>query len=138
MKKKNTRNTGEKTVEKHIAKSKKATTIIERAKAYSDIRKSIDNRVLTGAIMEQIRLALGVPQAAVARDMGVSITAFRQWESGQSVPSEDKYRMLQDYFCVYTDDDVKVILSEGEKITLSLEEIESLDDLMDSLTDGQN
>ena len=127
----------ERTLERDVANMGDAATILERAKMYADRRRAIETRVLTGRIMERIRTTLGIPQIAVARDMGVSLTALRQWESGQSIPTEEKYQRVQDYFCVYTDDDVDAILAEGERLGLTQSEIDELDGLMSELLEEQ-
>ena len=131
MKKK--KNDGTKAIEKQLANDGGARTLLDRAKAYAVMKKGIEGRVLTGNVMEELRSAFGISQSAVSRDIGVSITAYRQWESGQSIPSEKKYKMLQDYFCVYNEDDIKAVLSEVDKIALTSEEAGSLEDLMNDI-----
>jgi len=122
------------TIEKQMIKDGSVKkTILERAKFLQKIKKEIGGRVLTPPIMEQIRTALGVSQSAISRDLGVSITAYRQWECGQSVPAADNYEMLQDYFCIHTEEDIDIVLTGLTEMELTSEEVGSLEGFIDEL-----
>ena len=119
-------------IDKALAKDKAKGTILERAKIISNLRKSVTDRPLTGMVMEQIRTASGASQSLVSRDLGVSLTAYRQWETGIAIPSEESYGVLEDYFCVYSEDDVHEIL---DRLTNQDTFTEDLDAIIDELID---
>ena len=99
-------------IDKELANKAKQLSILDRAKSIREVRKKMKDRVLTGAVMERLRVASGASQSLVSRDLGVSITAYRQWETDTAIPTEKSYRSLEDYFGVYDDNDIDEILQE--------------------------
>jgi DNA-binding transcriptional regulator YiaG len=120
-------------VDKQFKDDKRRSSIIERAKTITGLRKRVSNRVLTGQLMEQIRIASGASQSLVSRDLGVSITAYRQWETDTAIPTEKSYRALEDYFCVYNEDDVAAVLSAIENTNVINEQ--ELNELIKEMID---
>ncbi|MCE2574841.1 helix-turn-helix transcriptional regulator [Komagataeibacter sp. FNDCR2] len=47
-----------------------------------------------GSRMREARLKLGLGQAAVAAEIGVSIPTVSEWERGKKLPSEDKWESI--------------------------------------------
>ena len=87
-----------------------AKTIRQRAKLLSEEDAAFRSRVLTPEVMQNVREALSVSQSVIARDLQVSINAYRQWEQGMFYPSDENYKMLQDYFCIFNEEDIEEAL----------------------------
>lgn len=66
--------------------------------------------------IKELREKRGVPQKALAIDLGVSQPTICDWESGRKVPSAKSTAKLADYFGVSTD----YILGREDKVTAPL------------------
>jgi len=90
----------------------RAETLAERVKRKREIEQARLNRPLTGAVIRQLRKAVGLSLAEVAADLGVTKGALTGWESGRSPLPDDKYPQFEQYFGVTSQDDIDAVLED--------------------------
>ena len=73
-------------------------------------------RVLTGEMLKGLRESFGISQLTVAKDLGVAINAYRQWEEGTFYPSEKNYKKISRYFGVKDEADIVEALAIAEML----------------------
>ena len=80
--------------DKHPIKHKTAVSLADELNI--DLQRLLDTYTAfvnypCGAFLREVRKGLKLPQAAIARDIGISQTAYSGWERGVRVPRRQEY-----------------------------------------------